>query len=92
MKTINTKFRADIIYNTKGKFFTVEFIKRTDNTLRRMNARTGVKKHLVGGDQAYNPREKDLIVVFDMEKLAHRSIPIENIKKLKFAGTTYVFS
>jgi hypothetical protein len=91
MTNIHTSFRANIIYGTKGKFFRVEFTKRTTGENRIMNARLGVKKHLKGGDRAYSPISKDLVCVFDMDKLEYRSIPLEAIKKIRFAGTTYIF-
>ena len=51
-----------------GQIFSVEFIKRTDGSLRHMVCRLGVKKHLKGGSAAYDAKEHDLLTVFDMER------------------------
>lgn len=52
-----------------GRIFTVDFVKRTDNTLRTMSCRRGVKKGVKGVGQAYSPAEKNLLTVYDMQKL-----------------------
>ena len=41
-----------------GEFVGVEFTKRTTGEVRQMNCRLGVKKHLKGGEQAYDPVAK----------------------------------
>ena len=56
-----------------GKIFTVEFVKK-DGTVRKMNARLGVKKHLKGGSLAFDPSERNLLPVFDMQKEGYRMI------------------
>ena len=80
-----------------GKVFTVEFVKRTDNTLRRMNCRRGVTKGVKGVGLAYDPAEKNLLGVYDMqaiedgkdEKGAFRMINLETLKTLKMNGKAY---
>lgn len=52
-----------------GQLFTVEFIKRGDDTLRMMNCRRGVKKGVTGKGLAFNPADYALLVVFDMQKM-----------------------
>lgn len=74
-----------------GSIFSVEFIKRTDNQLRKMLCRLGVKKHLRGGDKAYNPKKHNLLTVFDMNKKAYRSIPVNAIQKISINGQTFNF-
>lgn len=69
-----------------GKIFTVKFIKRTDGSERTMRARLGVKSHLHGGQLPYDPIEKKLLPVFDMEKEAYRSVPLDAIIELKHHG------
>ena len=64
------------------KIFTVTFIKK-DNSIRIMNARRGVKKGVKGVGLAYNPTEKDLITVFDMQKEAFRMINAKTILEIK---------
>jgi hypothetical protein len=77
-----------LIKNTKGKFFTVTFIKK-DGSERVMNARLGVKAYLKGGDLPYNPDEKGLIPVYDMKNGGYRMINIPTISKLKIGNNEY---
>ena len=61
---------------TKGKFFSVVFIKRTTGEKRKMLARIMPP---TGGSSSYDPDEKNLLFVRDMQKQAWRSIPLENV-------------
>lgn len=79
----------DIIKQTKGKFFTVEFVKRTTGELRKMNCRTGVKKGVKGVGKLYNPEEKGVVVVWDTQKKAFRSISIEGIISVTADGVEW---
>lgn len=80
-RTISKQEAAQIIKNTKGKYFTVSFTKK-DGTNRVMNARLGVKVYLKGGTLPYNPDEKGLIPVFDAKTKGYRMININTINKL----------
>jgi len=77
-----------LIKDTKGKFFTVTFIKK-DGTTRIMNARLGVKAYLRGGELPYNPEEKGLIPVYDVKTKDYRMININTITNLKIGTTEY---
>jgi hypothetical protein len=72
------------------KIFTVTFVKK-DGTQRVMNARRGVKKGVKGVGMAYNPTEKGLITVYDMQKQAFRMVNSNTIIKIVAEGTTYTF-
>lgn len=72
-----------------GRFFSVTFIKRTDNTTRHMVCRLGVKKGITGTGMKFDPVEKGLLPVFDVQKRAYRSIPLENILQIEGSGHTY---
>lgn len=72
------------IQESNGKIFSIKFIKRTTGEPRAMVARTGVTKHLAGGDPAYIPENKNLIWVYDMVKKGYRSIPKEGITHILF--------
>jgi len=48
------------------RIFHVEFVKRTDGTLRHMECRYGVKKYLKGGEKAFDDKEYDLTTVWDI--------------------------
>lgn len=75
------------IQETQGKFFSVEFKKRTPpHEVRNMLARTGVTSKLKGGFAAYEFTEKSLISVFDVQAGGYRSVPIEGIQKIKIEG------
>lgn len=55
-----------------GKIFSVLFTKRTDGTDRRMVCRTGVYKDLTGMDRPWDPEERGLLTVYDMQKKGYR--------------------
>ena len=79
----------DLIKSTKGKFFTVVFIKRTNGQLRVMNCRTGVTKYLKGGSKGFNDSDHNLVTVFDTVAKAYRSIPLDAIVEIRFGGKIY---
>jgi hypothetical protein len=68
-----------------GKIFTVEFIKK-DGSLRKMNARLGVKKYVKGIGLSFDPAEKNLLPVFDMQKEGYRMINASTILRIKIGG------
>lgn len=74
-----------LLNESKGKIFSVQFTKK-DGSLRRMVARTGVTRHLKGGERAYNPEEKGLTFVFDMQKKAYRSINLSTVTSIRING------
>lgn len=78
---------AQLIESQRGtnKIFYVEFIKK-DGTFREMKCRFDVKKHLKGGELAFDPEQKDLFVVFDMDAGGYRMINKNTIKKVKAEG------
>lgn len=81
---------------TKDKIFGVTFTKR-DGTLRDMTCRIGVTKHLKGGELPYDPVEKGLLPVFDMNKVdpktnqkgCYRMVNLKTLKEIRCNGTTY---
>ena len=78
----------EIIQTTKGKVFTVSFVKK-DGTNRVMNARLGVKVFLKGGTLPYNPDSKNLIPVYDMKNRGYRMINVNTINNLKIGNIEY---
>ena len=84
---------GQIIDSTKVKklvgstFFTVTFVKK-DGTLRKMNARLGVKKHLKGGEKKYNAEDLNYLTVYDLQKKAYRTINVNTLRELKVKGQT----
>jgi len=77
------------ITNSKGIIFSVVFVKRTDNSFRKMVCRTGVKKHLRGGVAPYNFSEMKLLSVFDLQKKDYRSVDLNSIVEVTIRGTHY---
>ncbi|MNK46288.1 hypothetical protein D3C87_650700 [compost metagenome] len=89
---------AEFIENTSnGQVFTVEFYKRGDGSLRKMNCRRGVQKGVKGVGLKFDPKEKNLLVVYDMHKIeqgsdekgAFRMINLSDLKTLKMGGKAY---
>jgi len=72
-----------------GKFFTIEFTKRTTGEVRVMRATTNYQSKLAGGDLGYDANEKALIPVWDLEKKAFRSIPTDAVLRIVALGNTY---
>lgn len=88
MNKIDTTNAVKLIRATQGKIFTVSFIKK-DGTLRKMNCRLGVTKHLKGGELAFDPKEYDLIPVFDLQKNAYRMINLDSLVEITINGETF---
>jgi len=78
MKTL-----LEIIKETKGKFFTVKFIKK-DKTERILTGRIGVIKHLKGGIKTTDPNK--YLTVYDVQNKGYRSINLDTIKEVRFNG------
>lgn len=88
-QSISADEAVKIIKDSKGKFFTVTFIKRTDGSTRVMNARLGVKVFLKGGELPFDPVAKRLLPVYDVQKHDYRMINLDSIKQLKIDNITY---
>lgn len=86
---ITTDEAKKLIFDTKGKFFTVVFIKK-DGTSRTMNARLNVRKYLKGGELKYNPYEMGYIPVYDMTAKGYRMVNTKTIKSLQVGNKTYI--
>ena len=85
---INTATAKALIKATKGKFFTVTFIKK-DGTKRVMNCRLGVKAYLRGGELPYNPESKNLIPVYDIGAKGYRMINVNTITDIKIGNKEF---
>ena len=89
-----TKKEAKHLLNTMrndNRMFSLEFIKK-DGTKRIMLARFNVTKGLTGKGQRYNPADYDLINVYDMNKSAYRSVPLNRLLWLRTKGKRYYVS
>ena len=88
MKTIERKKILNLLTDNKGSIFSVVFLKK-DGTIRKMTWRLGVKKNLKGGRLKFNPIERALLVVFDMQKEAYRMINLETLMSINMKGVEY---
>ena len=88
MKKIARKDILNLLLDNKGHVFSVVFLKK-DGSIRKMLCRFGVKKHLKGGKLAFNPLERSLLVVFDMQKEAYRMINLETLMNINMKGVEY---
>lgn len=88
MKKITKRQAKSLIKKTNGAFFAAQFIKKTGE-VRDMVCRTGVHKDLKGGVLSFNPTDKGLAVVYDVEVEGYRMINLNTLRKLKIAGKTY---
>lgn len=80
-----------IIKGTRGKIFSATFIKK-DGTLRKMTARLGVRKGVTGAGLKFDPRERSLVVVYEMSKKSYRMINLSTIKSITFKKQTLNFN
>lgn len=81
MKKITQEMAEKLIQSTNGKIFSVVFEKK-DGEIREMNCRLGVTKHLKGGEQAYDPKDYDMITVFDVQKKGYRMVRLDTLKEI----------
>lgn len=88
MQVTNTELKAIISAIDTTHIFGVTFIKKNGD-VRDMNCMLGVKKHLRGGEQAYDPAEYNLLTVFDVQKKDYRNINFAQLVKAKIDGVQY---
>ena len=86
-KIISAKDVQGILESTKGRFFTVHFVKQ-DGTQRVMTCRTGVKKYLRGGKPAYNFNAKGLTPVYEPGN-GYRSVAWERVTRIAANGDVH---
>lgn len=71
------------IYDSKGRFLTVTFIKK-DGSIRKINGRLGVKKYLAGGNCNLNLNK--FIIIYDLKSKGYRAINKQSIISVKTTG------
>ena len=87
MKVQNEELQT-LINNTKGKIFSCIFIKK-DGEKRKLIGRIAVKKGIKGIGHKFNPQEKGLRTVYDMQKREFRFINLGAIKQFKCGKLEY---
>jgi len=75
----------EIRSRAEDTIFSCHFIKK-DGSLRKMVCRLGVQKGVKGVGMSYDPTEKGLLCVYDMQKLAFRMINLRTIVRLQIKG------
>jgi len=78
-------FIDQVLRATQGKFFTVAFTKK-DGSVRVMNCRLGVTKHLKGGTNNLNPHQ--YLTVYDMQAEGYRAVNLSTIISVTCGGLT----
>ena len=73
----------DILLASDGRMVTVTFVKK-DGTLRTLNGRLGVKKHLKGGSSTLDPAK--YITIYDVKAAGYRAVNRDTIKGLRVGG------
>lgn len=87
-----SKVEAVVAAIPKTAIFTAEFVKK-DNTLRKMNCRTGVVNHLTPNPKREKPvMPKNMLTVYDLQVKGYRHINLETVTKIVAEGTTFIFA
>lgn len=80
------KFINHLIDNSNGKIMTVTFVKQ-DGTVRDLNGRIKVTKHLKNTGEHTNTVDRSkYIVMYDLKKKGYRSVNRETILAVKIDG------
>ena len=77
------------ILEAGDKIFALDFRKRSDRTVRSMQARLGVEKGLKNVGLPYRARKHHLLIVYDMAEKDYRAVPIDGIIRLKINSKNY---
>lgn len=90
-KTITAQEVIDFITKgSKGRFFAVEFVKRTTGELRMMNCRYGVRKGVKGVGAPYKAEDYGLIRVWERNNdKFFRTIPVDGVVRIEIDGEWY---
>ena len=81
MQTITTTTPLDykkLIEQTRGKFFTVQFVKKNGEH-RRLVGRLGVRCHAHGGKLKFDPNGLGLVNVYDMQAHGYRFVNLATV-------------
>lgn len=80
----------NLIKETSNKrIFNVTFVKK-DGSIRKMSAMRGVKKGVKGEGLAFNPSEKNLLSVYDMQSKGFRFVNLNDVISFKANKKTFV--
>jgi len=89
IETITRNKAIELVNSSKGKFFTITFLKK-DKSQRRMTARTGVKIGVNGQGMKYTPSDYGMRSVYDMANLNWRMINFNTATRIKISRKEYI--
>lgn len=78
----------EFLKGTEGKYFTVVFQKK-DGSIRKMNARLGVKRYLKGGKNNVEAIDRPYLTVFDQKKGAYRTVNLDTVQEVHYLGKVW---
>lgn len=87
LKLSNQLSMSQFIALSAGKFITITFLKK-DGTIRKLNGRTGVVKHLKGGVSTVNTDK--YFVLFDTVAQGYRCVNKDTILGITCGGLTII--
>jgi hypothetical protein len=87
----------DLFRKANGTLVSVTFVKRTNGEIRKMLARTSVKKGVKGVGLKFKPSDKNLMGVYDFGEVrkgadpwkCYRFVPVDAVLSLRVRGKTY---
>ena len=82
----NFKFNLDSLKS--GRIFSITF-EKADGTVKTINARLGVRKHINGKGMRYVPENYNLMVLWSMTDKGYRAVKRDKIKSIKSNGVLY---
>ena len=72
-----------------GKVVGLGFIKRSTGKLRTGAFRRGVVKGITGEGLKFNPKDYNLITLYDMNAKGYRNVPLDSVTFIKGLGKTW---
>jgi hypothetical protein len=84
MKYLESKIVSETVRAQQGKIYSVLFQKK-DGTLRKLNTRRGVRKHLAGGKSTLKDRPW-IYTAYDIQKDAWRCFNITRVIEIRGRG------
>jgi len=70
------------------KIFSVTFVKK-DGSIRKMNAMRGVRKGVKGVGHSFDPSEKNLLTVYDMQIRDFRFVNLNDVLSFRANKKTF---
>ena len=83
------KFTIEQLQN--GRIFNVTFVK-ANGSVRRMNARLGVKKNLKGTGLKYDAIQRGNLIVYSMSDKGYRTVKLGSVLRIKCNGNVYTLA